>query len=78
MGRRIGRMIVVVVFLLLVLFFVFVFLPIVDGIVLAGDYKKSDGDWTIFGTDLYSNVTGNVGIGDTAPDGKLEAHLSEM
>ncbi len=69
MRRRIGRMIVVVVFLLLV----FGFYPI-DRIVLAAEYKKSDGDWTIFGTDIYCNVTGNVGIGDTAPDGKLEVN----
>lgn len=31
----------------------------------------SDGDWTISGTDVYSTVTGNVGIGTTTPNAKL-------
>ncbi len=74
MRRRIGRMIVVVVFLLLV----FGFYP-TDNIVQAkkGGVPKSDGDWTVFGTDMYSNVTGNVGIGDSEPDGKLEVNPDE-
>jgi len=30
-------------------------------------YSMADGDWTIDGTDMYSGVTGNVGIGTTTP-----------
>jgi len=30
-----------------------------------------DGDWTISGNDLYSTVSGNVGIGVTSPSSKL-------
>ena len=30
-----------------------------------------DGDWTIVGGNMYSNVSGNVGIGTTLPDMKL-------
>ena len=69
MRRRIGRMVMVVAILLLV----FGFYPI-DRVVLAAEYKKSDGDWVIFGNDMYSNVTGNIGIGDSSPDGKLEVN----
>jgi hypothetical protein len=32
----------------------------------------SDGDWTIAGSDMYSGVSGRVGIGDSAPSAKLE------
>jgi hypothetical protein len=32
----------------------------------------SDGDWTVSGTDIYSTVSGNVGIGTTTPSEKLE------
>jgi hypothetical protein len=32
----------------------------------------SDGDWTISGTNIYSAVSGNVGIGTTSPAAKLE------
>jgi hypothetical protein len=32
-----------------------------------------DGDWTISGSDIYSSVAGNVGIGTTAPAARLEA-----
>jgi len=32
----------------------------------------SDGDWTVSGSDVYSAVSGSVGIGDATPDGKLE------
>ncbi|HIA37550.1 MAG TPA: tail fiber domain-containing protein, partial [Flavobacteriales bacterium] len=32
---------------------------------------SSDGDWTISGTNMYSAVTGNVGIGTTSPTQKL-------
>ncbi|UKN00963.1 tail fiber domain-containing protein [Paracrocinitomix mangrovi] len=31
-----------------------------------------DGDWTVSGSDQYSTVTGNVGIGTTTPSEKLE------
>jgi hypothetical protein len=33
---------------------------------------SSDGDWTISGSNMYSAVAGNVGIGLTAPSHKLE------
>lgn len=36
----------------------------------------NDGDWTISGVDQYSAVTGNVGIGTTGPDAKLEVYTS--
>ena len=32
----------------------------------------SDSDWTVSGNDMYSAVSGNVGIGTTAPDKQLE------
>ncbi|KPL18026.1 MAG: hypothetical protein AMJ92_09960 [candidate division Zixibacteria bacterium SM23_81] len=32
----------------------------------------SDSDWTVSGINIYSAVTGNVGIGTTTPDYKLE------
>ena len=32
---------------------------------------ESDSDWTISGSNIYSAVSGNVGIGTTAPDVKL-------
>jgi len=31
----------------------------------------ADGDWTISGSDVYSAVSGNVGIGTSTPDAKL-------
>lgn len=31
-----------------------------------------DGDWTVSGTDMYSTVSGNVGIGTTTPSEKLD------
>lgn len=31
-----------------------------------------DDDWTVSGADMYSGVTGNVGIGTTTPDNKLD------
>ncbi len=34
----------------------------------------SDGDWTISGTNMYSGVTGNIGIGTTTPTAAL--HLN--
>lgn len=33
---------------------------------------SGDGDWTISGSDMYSTVSGNVGIGTTTPGDKLE------
>jgi len=40
----------------------------------------SDGDWTINGTNMYSNVSGNVGIGTTNPEAKLHVvgHIWQM
>ncbi len=37
----------------------------------SGHEDCSDNDWTISVNDMYSNVTGNVGIGTTTPRGKL-------
>ena len=37
----------------------------------AAPYAITDGDWTISGSDMYSAVSGNVGIGTTSPTGKL-------
>jgi hypothetical protein len=37
----------------------------------AGGGGGDDGDWTISGSDLYSSVSGNVGIGITNPGRKL-------
>ena len=34
----------------------------------------SDGDWTIAGSDMYSGVSGRVGIGLTSPTAKLEIY----
>ena len=34
----------------------------------------SDGDWAVSGVDQYSEVSGNVGIGATAPYSKLEVY----
>jgi hypothetical protein len=35
----------------------------------------SDGDWTVSGSDMYSAVSGNVGIGTTSPQAKLDVEL---
>jgi hypothetical protein len=53
-----------------------------DGYVLTSDASGagtwqatsaiSDGDWTIFGSNMYSAVTGNVGIGTASPVRKLD------
>ncbi len=32
----------------------------------------ADNDWTVNGNDMYSNVTGNVGIGNNTPEYKLD------
>jgi hypothetical protein len=37
-------------------------------------YSQTDGDWIISGNDLYSAVTGNVGIGDMTPSEKLDVN----
>jgi len=37
----------------------------------------SDGDWTISGNDIYSAVSGNVGIGASAPNAKLHVSASD-
>jgi len=34
--------------------------------------SSSDGDWTVSGSNMYSAVTGNVGIGTSAPSQKLD------
>jgi len=35
-------------------------------------YSMADGDWVIDGTDMYTGITGNVGIGTTSPGAKLD------
>jgi hypothetical protein len=35
-----------------------------------------DGDWTISGSDIYSAVSGNVGIGTTSPGAKLDVQMT--
>ncbi len=35
------------------------------------EYSNSDGDWVISGNDLYSSVTGHIGIGTPTPEFKL-------
>jgi hypothetical protein len=40
-----------------------------DGSHLTGISGTSDGDWTISGSDMYSAVSGNVGIGTASPSG---------
>ena len=39
----------------------------------------ADNDWEIVGDDMYSEVTGNVGVGTSTPDAKLEVagHISQ-
>jgi len=38
---------------------------------VAGGGGGSDADWTVSGVNIYSGVTGNVGIGETSPTHKL-------
>jgi hypothetical protein len=42
-----------------------------DGSYLTG---TDDGDWTVSGSDMYSNVSGNVGIGTTTPGYPLHVY----
>lgn len=37
-----------------------------------GNGLGDDGDWTVNGNDMYSNVSGNVGIGNNSPSFKLD------
>ncbi|MCK5833965.1 hypothetical protein KAH81_09900 [bacterium] len=37
----------------------------------------SDGDWTVSGSNIYSAVSGNVGIGTTTPAAKLEVYAAD-
>ena len=48
-------------------------LPGIPADIADGD-DTGDTDWTISGTDQYSAVTGNVGIGTTTPDNKLDVN----
>ncbi|PHR43345.1 MAG: hypothetical protein COA32_16595 [Fluviicola sp.] len=41
---------------------------------IADGDDTGDTDWTISGTDQYSAVTGNVGVGTTTPDNKLDVN----
>ncbi|MBI1287936.1 MAG: hypothetical protein GC178_10185 [Flavobacteriales bacterium] len=43
-----------------------------------GTVTVDDGDWTINGTDQYSAVSGNVGVGTTGPSAKLEVSGSDV
>ncbi len=45
---------------------------VADSAVHAAGVGTPDGDWTISGTNMYSGVSGNVGIGTTAPGRKLQ------
>ncbi|MCH8330421.1 MAG: tail fiber domain-containing protein [Bacteroidetes bacterium] len=38
------------------------------------NFKSLDGDWTVTGNNMYSSVSGNVGIGHMNPQGKLHVH----
>ncbi len=44
------------------------------GTIAAGDHTHpgGDGDWTVNATDMYSAVSGNVGIGTSSPTRKLD------
>ncbi len=63
MVKNIGRLFI------FAMFTVSVFVSLTTSkVVFAGD----DGDWTISGNNMFSNVTGNIGIGTTTPDYQLE------
>ncbi len=47
-----------------------------DGSNLTGVSGSADADWTIAGNDMYSGVSGNVGIGITSPAYKLDINGS--
>ena len=48
-------------------------LPGIPADIADGD-DSGDSDWTVSGTDQYSAVTGNVGVGTTTPDNKLDVN----
>ncbi len=39
-----------------------------------GNGLGDDGDWTVNGNDMYSNVSGNVGVGNNTPQFKLDVN----
>ncbi len=43
-----------------------------DDVTISFSGSTGDTDWTISGTNMYSGVTGNVGIGTTTPTAKLD------
>jgi hypothetical protein len=43
-----------------------------DGSNLTGISGTTDNDWTISGNDIYSSVSGNVGVGTSSPVAKLD------
>lgn len=45
---------------------------ICDSVGCIGAGAGADSDWVISGSSMYSGVSGNVGIGDTTPDAKLD------
>ena len=44
------------------------------GYAYRAEIAESDGDWTISGSNIYSTVSGNVGIGKTTPQEKLDVN----
>jgi len=43
-----------------------------DGSNLTGISGTTDNDWTISGNDIYSSVSGNVGVGTSSPSARLD------